>query len=461
MLFRPLDCQLLTVLALALLGGISTEAAAAQVINRDVASPVTTVTQEQLEQLPTGQRIEDLLKTCPVRTIPTVSRQSATLFDGRRTSPTSSIDCVQPADIRMIDVYKAHNALRSEYGATPLRWNTVLAENAQIYANRLAQTGQRVHASRDGRGTERENISQGMIGWNANQLMRNWLDERRYFAPGTFPNVSTTGNWYRIGHYSQMIWPTTTDIGCGMATGSGFSWLVCRYDPGGNKDGKLVGVPPIAIAQAPVININNAAPASPRPPQGVPISTAPNAKTETKNFSTKRRVAFCGHMWIIIDDYDAQGKKIGELSLHFSPDGFTVNPTNQDLYPKGFGFAVESTRAADLRLLEMWRYQAANKGDFPVDLPLIGPWSPANNCITQSMMWAWYGIEANEPVRKPTEWPIDCEITPEPDWAEKKRRLGLAWDNADTVSGHVDVLQMTVKQAFWSAMDACFGSEDD
>jgi hypothetical protein len=43
-----------------------------------------------------------------------------------------------------------------------------------------------------------------------------------------------------------MIWPTTTDIGCGMDTGGGFNWLVCRYSPGGNKDGKPVGTPEAA-----------------------------------------------------------------------------------------------------------------------------------------------------------------------------------------------------------------------
>jgi hypothetical protein len=42
-----------------------------------------------------------------------------------------------------------------------------------------------------------------------------------------------------------MIWPTTTDLGCGDAQGGGFDWLVCRYSPGGNKDGQPVGQPPV------------------------------------------------------------------------------------------------------------------------------------------------------------------------------------------------------------------------
>lgn len=138
------------------------------------------------------------------------------------------------------EVLAAHNNERAQYGAQPLQWNPALEANATAYANQLAQTGRRVHAARDGRGIERENLSQGMLGWNTNQMMASWIGEKQFFTPGTFPNVCN-GDWSRCGHYTQMIWSTTTDIGCGMAQGSGFNWLVCRYSPGGNKDGKPVG----------------------------------------------------------------------------------------------------------------------------------------------------------------------------------------------------------------------------
>lgn len=135
-----------------------------------------------------------------------------------------------------------HNSERAAVGAPPLQWNGTLAEHAQQYANELARTGQLAHAPREGR-TERENVSQGRGGWSADKLARNWIAEKRNFVAGTFPNVSRTGNWYDVGHYSQIIWPTTVAVGCGMASGRGGSWLVCRYSPGGNRDGRPVGVP--------------------------------------------------------------------------------------------------------------------------------------------------------------------------------------------------------------------------
>lgn len=149
-----------------------------------------------------------------------------------------------PLDKTAAALLAYHNQVRVEVGAPPLRWNAALQTSASAYAAELARTGRLAHAPRAGRGIERENLSKGLIGWDAGQMLASWIEEKRDFIPGLFPNVSRTENWYDIGHYSQMIWPETTEIGCGMATGSGYQWLVCRYSPGGNKDGKPVGIRP-------------------------------------------------------------------------------------------------------------------------------------------------------------------------------------------------------------------------
>jgi hypothetical protein len=72
-------------------------------------------------------------------------------------------------------------------------------------------------------------------------MLSMWVTEKSDFVPGYFPNVARDGNWVRVLHYTQMIWPTTTDLGCGYAEGGGYGWLVCRYSPGGNRDGEPVG----------------------------------------------------------------------------------------------------------------------------------------------------------------------------------------------------------------------------
>ena len=243
MLSRSFRYQASTAVALALLANASVAAAPAPVVDTKSTSTSSNVSREQLENLPAGRRVEDLIKTCPSNTIPTISRQSDVLIDGK---PAIDINCVQPDDLDMIEVYKTHNSARAEYGAAPLVWDPLLIngpQGAQSHVNQLARTGTLFHASREGRGTVRENIGQGLAGSSVGQLLGGWTKEKQNFVPGTFPNVSRTGNWYDIGHWAQMIWISTVLIGCAKAAGIG-NWLVCRYDPGGNKDGKTVGLPP-------------------------------------------------------------------------------------------------------------------------------------------------------------------------------------------------------------------------
>ena len=148
----------------------------------------------------------------------------------------------QPAGAFASRILAIHNAERAAVGAQPLCWNPQLASDAIVYATEMARTRQFQHSSREGRGIVRENLLSAPIGYSTDRMMGLWVAEKRSFRPGIFPNVCN-GDWSRCAHYTQMIWPTTTDIGCAMAPGGGYNWLVCRYSPGGNKDGRPVGNP--------------------------------------------------------------------------------------------------------------------------------------------------------------------------------------------------------------------------
>jgi hypothetical protein len=72
-------------------------------------------------------------------------------------------------------------------------------------------------------------------------MVGGWASEKRFFHAGTFPNVSRTGDWSDVGHYTQMIWPTTQRVGCALASTGRVDYLVCRYAYKGNVDGRTVG----------------------------------------------------------------------------------------------------------------------------------------------------------------------------------------------------------------------------
>ena len=130
---------------------------------------------------------------------------------------------------------RSHNYYRSQVGVPALSWSSSLAGKAQRWANYLASNNQFKHS---GPG---ENLWKGTSGaYSYSQMVGSWGAEKRYFKRGYFPNVSTTGNWRDVGHYTQVIWRKTTQLGCGGATGGGYYYLVCHYNPVGNVRGQPV-----------------------------------------------------------------------------------------------------------------------------------------------------------------------------------------------------------------------------
>jgi len=126
-------------------------------------------------------------------------------------------------------------------GVPPLNWDASLAAGAANYAQYLAVSGRFQHSDRRARRGIGENLWMGTRGaYSPERMVGNWASEKRWFRPGVFPRVSRTGRWSDVGHYTQIIWPTTSRVGCGIASGRGRDVLVCRYAYAGNIDGRRV-----------------------------------------------------------------------------------------------------------------------------------------------------------------------------------------------------------------------------
>ena len=133
----------------------------------------------------------------------------------------------------------AHNAERDRVGVPHLVWNPALASKAADWGRSLARRGVLEHsreAMREGTG---ENLWMGSAGqWPVEKMVGTFVAEKRMFRRAAFPNTSRTGNWADAGHYSQIVWHGTREVGCAVATGSGNDVLVCRYYPAGNIYGQ-------------------------------------------------------------------------------------------------------------------------------------------------------------------------------------------------------------------------------
>ncbi|MBO0709887.1 MAG: hypothetical protein J2P47_01270 [Acetobacteraceae bacterium] len=145
------------------------------------------------------------------------------------------------------EILAAHNSYRAAVGVPALRWSDSLAAGAQQWADYLASTGQLQHSdsrrrhpagSTPGIGENLAAVRNGF--YTVAQLVHMWGFEKRYFIGGIFPNVSSTGNWEDVGHYTQIVWRNTAQVGCGVATGNRIIVMVGRYSPPGNVDGERV-----------------------------------------------------------------------------------------------------------------------------------------------------------------------------------------------------------------------------
>ena len=151
-------------------------------------------------------------------------------------------------------VLTAQNRARAQFGVPALSWNDELAIGAMAHAQNMAATGIYGHDQTPGRRKKSgENLWRGARGvFSYDVMVGTMVAEARLFRPGVFPDNSVSGDWHSVAHYTQIVWPTTTEVGCAVASSATTDYFVCRYAPTGNKDGLYLtaGQDPLAPTAA-------------------------------------------------------------------------------------------------------------------------------------------------------------------------------------------------------------------
>jgi pathogenesis-related protein 1 len=128
------------------------------------------------------------------------------------------------------DILAAHNMVRSHVDVPPLVWSGRLASMAQAWANNLLARNNFFHRPDPHYG---ENLFE-ITGANASsaEVVGDWASESRSY------NYSANKCRGVCGHYTQIVWRDTKEVGCAIARGNGREVWVCNYDPPGNWAGQ-------------------------------------------------------------------------------------------------------------------------------------------------------------------------------------------------------------------------------
>lgn len=136
--------------------------------------------------------------------------------------PMSSIAFDMSDDFKQ-EILETHNAFRAKHRAPALQWDNELANYAYRHASRCVF--EHTH------GPYGENLAAGYA--TAEDALTAWYNEYQYYSYSN-PRFSMS-----TGHFTQLVWKSTTKVGCASISCNGShgtpgQYVVCEYSPAGN-----------------------------------------------------------------------------------------------------------------------------------------------------------------------------------------------------------------------------------
>jgi hypothetical protein len=159
----------------------------------------------------------------------------------------------------------AHNAYRAKHCVPGLTWSSQLAAEAQQWADACPSNGfKHSPGAWQGENGYGENLS-----WGTNQSAQGAVDN--WYREISQYNFNAPAYSNAVGHFTQLIWRNSKQLGCGMSVCNGMQYWVCRYSPTGNWN---TGNPGVLATNVPALcsagggggNTNAPPPAAPPPP---------------------------------------------------------------------------------------------------------------------------------------------------------------------------------------------------
>ena len=188
----------------------------------------------------------------------------------------TSIRSQTPLPVDQNAVLTLTNQYRTAHGSPPVTWDPTVATFSQNWANYMASTGNFAHSSSDLYG---ENLAQ-FFGSNSNferSAINLWYAESSKYNY----NNPESNNFNEIGHFSQLVWKSSTSVGMGIArSSSGLTFVAMNFHPPGNYFGLFTSnvLPTGSSFNPPVVNPSpfpSISPPPPPPPSPIPDPSPP------------------------------------------------------------------------------------------------------------------------------------------------------------------------------------------
>ena len=132
------------------------------------------------------------------------------------------------------NILKNHNYHRNQHKVGDLKRNSELEKIAQEYSEKLASTNTFEHSGNTYKGKPLgENLYAGWgVKITGTEASDAWYDEIKKY------NFKKQGFSSETGHFTQLIWKGTSEIGCGAACEE-MCAITCNYFPAGNVIGEF------------------------------------------------------------------------------------------------------------------------------------------------------------------------------------------------------------------------------
>ncbi|EFX85315.1 hypothetical protein DAPPUDRAFT_442793 [Daphnia pulex] len=143
---------------------------------------------------------------------------------------TIKVDVNSKFDSFSRECLDAHNVYRKKHGSPPLVLSEWLMGVAQDWANNCASRGMMYHSNHP---NDQENIyaTSGRVS-SGREAVDCFYKEIQYYRFGSM------GFTMQTGHFTQVVWKSTTMMGVGKATGrNGWTYVIVSYSPRGNMQG--------------------------------------------------------------------------------------------------------------------------------------------------------------------------------------------------------------------------------